>query len=72
MKKYEATVVGRKDFTDPANDQKNYSVLHCISEPIWSNGFTGNQCFTSYVDYQSYDVGDRVEFIYHKGEYIIF
>lgn len=52
------------------DSDRSYDVLHLVGEPFYSN-HTGKLVCTSFVGVGEYLIGDIVEVINHKGDYII-
>lgn len=69
MTKKTFEVVGLSTIKAKDSD-RSYDVLHLVGEPFYSN-HNGKLVCTSFVGVGEYRIGDIVEVINHKGDYII-
>lgn len=69
MKKNLFEVVGLSTIKSKDSD-RSYDVVHLVGEPFFPS-HVGKFVCTSFVQCGDYRVGDTVEVICHKGDYII-
>lgn len=69
MKKNVFEVVGKSDIIRE-DASKSFSVLHCVGDPFYGN-LEGFEVCTCFVGLNEYCVGDKLDVIKVKNDYIV-